>query len=112
MAEVEYDIRDRIAYITLNRPEKLNAINPEMRQLLWDAFRDVDSNPEIRVAIITGTGRGLFDGPRPGGHGCRPGQRGPSHLGPLHNTAKHMEAHHLGHQRYLPGPGMWPGPGQ
>ena len=62
MAEVEYEVRDRIGYITLNRPEKLNAINPEMRELLWEAFQDVKANPEVRVAIITGSGKAFSTG--------------------------------------------------
>ena len=60
--EALYEIRDGIAYITLNRPEKLNAINPEMRQLLWDAFQDVKNNPEVRCAIVTGRGRAFSTG--------------------------------------------------
>jgi enoyl-CoA hydratase/carnithine racemase len=60
--EALYEIKDGIAYITLNRPEKLNAINPEMRQLLWDAFQDVKYNPEVRCAIITGRGRAFSTG--------------------------------------------------
>ena len=61
-SEVIYEIKERIAYITLNRPEKLNAINPEMRQLLWDAFQDVQNNPEVRCAIVTGQGRAFSTG--------------------------------------------------
>ena len=60
--EVIYEVRDGIAYITLNRPEKLNAINPEMRELLWDAFQDVKGNPEVRCAIVTGRGRAFSTG--------------------------------------------------
>ena len=60
--EVIYEIKEGIAYITLNRPEKLNAINPEMRALLWDAFQDVKSNPEVRCAIVTGAGRAFSTG--------------------------------------------------
>ena len=60
--EVIYEIQDGIAYITLNRPEKLNAINPEMRELLWDAFQDVKNNPEVRCAIVTGRGRAFSTG--------------------------------------------------
>ena len=60
--EVIYEIEDGIAYITMNRPEKLNAINPEMRQMLWDAFQDVNDNPEVRCAIVTGKGRAFSTG--------------------------------------------------
>ncbi|MCH8225981.1 MAG: enoyl-CoA hydratase/isomerase family protein [Chloroflexi bacterium] len=60
--EVLYEIKDGIAYITMNRPEKLNAINPEMRELLWDAFQDVKNNPEVRCAIVTGKGRAFSTG--------------------------------------------------
>ena len=60
--EVLYEIKDSIAYITMNRPEKLNAIDPPMRQLLWDAFQDVKNNPEVRCAIVTGAGRAFSTG--------------------------------------------------
>jgi len=60
--EVIYEIIEGIAYITLNRPEKLNAINPEMRQLLWDSFQDVKNNPDVRCAIVTGKGRAFSTG--------------------------------------------------
>ena len=60
--EVIYEIKEGIAYITLNRPEKLNAINPEMRELLWDAFQDVQNNPAVRCAIVTGRGRAFSTG--------------------------------------------------
>ncbi|PKB72292.1 MAG: hypothetical protein BZY87_01185 [SAR202 cluster bacterium Io17-Chloro-G6] len=60
--EVIYEIKDGIAYITLNRPEKLNAIDPPMRQLLWDSFQDVKNNPEVRCAIVTGAGRAFSTG--------------------------------------------------
>ena len=62
MAEVEYEIKDRIGYITLNRPEKLNAMNPPMLELLREAFEDIKYNPEVRVAIVTGRGRAFSSG--------------------------------------------------
>ena len=60
--EVIHEIKEGIAYITLNRPEKLNAIDPPMRQQLWDAFQDVDKNPDVRCAIVTGAGRAFSTG--------------------------------------------------
>ncbi len=60
--EVIYEIKEGIAYITMNRPEKLNAIDPPMRELLWDAFQDVKNNPEVRCALVTGAGRAFSTG--------------------------------------------------
>jgi len=59
---VLYDVKDQIAYITLNRPEKLNAINNEMVTELsktWDRFEE-DSH--ARVAILSGAGRAFCGG--------------------------------------------------
>ena len=56
MSKVLYEKRDRIAYVTFNRPEAKNAIDPEMHDLLvetWTDFRDDDS---VDVAIVTGAG--------------------------------------------------------
>ena len=57
MAVVDYEVRDRIAYVTLNRPEKLNALTREMLDLLWDAFTAFNDDPEAWLCIVTGTGR-------------------------------------------------------
>ncbi len=53
---IRYEIKDRIACITLNRPEKRNAINLAMRKELQEAFEDVKHNPDVWVAILTGEG--------------------------------------------------------
>jgi len=62
MEFVIYEVRDRIARITMNRPDKLNAINPQMRAELFEAFEDVEHNPDVWLAIITGTGRSFSVG--------------------------------------------------
>jgi len=40
----------------------MNAIDPAMRELLWDAFQDVQNNSEVRCAIVTGAGRAFSTG--------------------------------------------------
>ncbi len=60
MSEVLYEKRDRLAYITLNRPEALNALNTPLREQLLDALRDFDNDDETWVAIITGAGSRAF----------------------------------------------------
>jgi len=62
MSLVIYEVKDHLAYITMNRPEKLNAINQEVREELFSALRDVKSNPEVWVTIITGVGRAFSTG--------------------------------------------------
>ena len=59
--------KENIATITLNRPEKLNAISPQMTQELISALDDVDIDDEMRVLVLTGAGRGFCSGADIGG---------------------------------------------
>lgn len=58
--EILYELRDRIAVVTINRPEKLNAINTAVRTGLRDAWATFDEDPTARVAILTGSGNRAF----------------------------------------------------
>jgi enoyl-CoA hydratase/carnithine racemase len=51
-----------IGIITLNRPDRLNAFTWTMGAELWDALAAIDEDPELRVTIITGAGRGFCAG--------------------------------------------------
>lgn len=62
MSFIEYTITDKIAKITLNRPDKLNAINRAMREDLFRVFADFAERDDAWVAIITGTGRAFSVG--------------------------------------------------
>ena len=56
MAKVLYEKRDRIAYVTINRPEAKNAIDPETHELLWSTWEDFRDDDGVDVAILTGAG--------------------------------------------------------
>jgi len=62
MSLILSDLRDGIATITLNRPEKLNAFVGSMREDLLQALRDAAGNADCRVAVITGAGRAFSAG--------------------------------------------------
>lgn len=51
-----------VATLTLNRPDKLNALNAELRRKLVDSLRDLDGDEEVRAVILTGTGRAFTAG--------------------------------------------------
>ena len=57
-----FSIDNRIATITYNRPEKLNAMTPEMAELMWQAVRSINASDELRVVILTGTGKAFCAG--------------------------------------------------
>lgn len=59
---VIYEKRDHIAFITMNRPEALNARNNKLRAELHASFQDADADPEVRVVVLTGTGRAFCVG--------------------------------------------------
>ncbi|HQR03362.1 MAG: enoyl-CoA hydratase [Proteobacteria bacterium] len=51
-----------VAIVTLNRPEAMNALSAELRVALGRAFRELQADPGIRVAIVTGAGRAFCAG--------------------------------------------------
>ncbi len=59
---VEYACAERIATITLNRPDKLNAVSDEVVRQLADALHRFDLDPEAEVAILNGKGRAFSTG--------------------------------------------------
>ncbi len=59
--------KDGIGILTLNRPERINAISPQMTTELGDAIVDFDADDEVRVLLIKGAGRGFCSGADVGG---------------------------------------------
>ncbi len=59
---VEYECRDYIATITLNRPDKLNAVNDDMVRQIASALQRFDADNDARVAILCGRGRAFSSG--------------------------------------------------
>jgi E-phenylitaconyl-CoA hydratase len=60
MSSVQIEIKDFVATITLNRPEALNAVDPEMRGELHRTWDRIHNDDDIRVVIITGAGEKSF----------------------------------------------------
>ena len=56
MSHLLFDIKDHVATLTFNQPEKRNAYSPEMAVKLTQCLRDCDQDPDVRVVIITGKG--------------------------------------------------------
>jgi enoyl-CoA hydratase/carnithine racemase len=56
MPKVLYEKRERIAYVTINRPAAKNAIDPDTHRLLWQTWEDFRDDDSLDVAILTGAG--------------------------------------------------------
>ncbi len=67
MADLLTEVKDRVLYLTLNRPEKLNAMSAEMMGGLIDNLTRAATNPEIGAIVVTGAGRGFCSGGDIGG---------------------------------------------
>ena len=59
---VLYEVGDRIATITLNRPEVLNAVSKQMQRELYEAFMNAEKDEQVWTIIVTATGRGFCPG--------------------------------------------------
>ena len=82
-----------IARITLNRPEKLNAINYEVGLQLWQALARCEDDPSIRAIILAGAGRAFCAG---------------DELGREHAPDEEEHLRHRGRiKHYVSGPGRW-----
>ena len=57
---VDFKVESHVAYITLNRPEAMNALDPEMLDQLKEIWTEVRENSDIRVAVLTGAGEKAF----------------------------------------------------
>jgi enoyl-CoA hydratase/carnithine racemase len=64
---VTYSVTDGVATITLNRPDKLNALNDEMYAGIVAAFDQTDSDDSVRAVVVTGSGRAFCAGADLGG---------------------------------------------
>jgi 2-(1,2-epoxy-1,2-dihydrophenyl)acetyl-CoA isomerase len=62
MSTILFEIQDQIAFITLNRPDKLNAFTREMALLLQDRLDECASLHEIRAVYLTGAGKAFSAG--------------------------------------------------
>ena len=60
--QILYEVKDHILTLTLNRPDKLNALTPLMRKELIGAFDRADADDQIRAIIVTGAGRAFCAG--------------------------------------------------
>lgn len=54
---VTVSYQDRVAIVTLNRPDKLNALNQDLYYLLAERLREIERRDDIYITVLTGTGR-------------------------------------------------------
>ena len=59
-AEFKFSVSNKVATITLNRPEKLNTMTPDMGKALLELVPYINGNDDIRVVILTGSGNKAF----------------------------------------------------
>jgi 2-(1,2-epoxy-1,2-dihydrophenyl)acetyl-CoA isomerase len=61
-AKVNYETRDAVAWVTLNRPEKLNALAGDMREQFLEHVKTAARDDQIRSIVVTGEGGAFVRG--------------------------------------------------
>jgi len=61
-ATISYEVEDSIATLTLDRPDKLNAVDPTMERELLEVFDVIDADDAVRAVVVTGRGRAFCAG--------------------------------------------------
>jgi len=88
---VNYECRDRVATITLNRPDKLNAFNDDLTRHALAAMRRFDLDPDADVAVLTGRGRAFSSGADVQQRQLRPREEMEKHGGPQARDANSQD---------------------
>ena len=57
---IKYEKKDRVAWVTLNRPEAMNALNTEIRIAITEAMGEVERDDDVLVAVLIGEGGRAF----------------------------------------------------
>jgi enoyl-CoA hydratase len=104
MADIELDSpHPGVTRITLNRPERLNAMRTQLVQGLHEALDQIAVDPDCRVVVLTGAGRGFCAGLDLGGYGRAPHTEGFGQTQAGFGVQKHIAAL-IPHMRSLPQP--------
>ncbi len=102
--ELLYGVEEKIATITLNRPERMNALTHELEAELHRAFDRADADREVRVIILTGAGRAFcagYDQAQTGKAGTRPiDPKGKSHAEYI-ELWQRLDAGRVGHWTHM-----------
>ena len=59
---IKYEVKNKIGYVTINRPEALNALNKTVLEELFDVFGRIEDDDEVSAVILTGEGRSFVAG--------------------------------------------------
>jgi enoyl-CoA hydratase len=72
VSKILYEKKGRIAYVTINRPEVRNCIDPEAHALMWTIWQEFSRDTDLDLAILTGAGDDAFCAGADLGHFIRP----------------------------------------
>ena len=59
---IKYEVKESIAYVTVNRPQALNALNMDVLGELYDVFTTIEKDKDVKAVILTGEGRAFVAG--------------------------------------------------
>ena len=59
---IKYEVKEDIGYITINRPQAMNALNMDVLNELTEALAEIEADDKVKVVIVTGEGKAFVAG--------------------------------------------------